>query len=109
MKTVTSHGYNPIALVPHGAERGSGSVTSPIGLFGHLRIAIDAWRAEREKQKSIKEILALDPATLRDITTMTPAELFESQQKRAGQFPQTGDVLTGALLHWPSPSDRYQV
>ncbi len=108
MKTVISHGYDTIELGPHGAERVSDRPsTSPIGLFGHLRKALDAWRAEREKQKSIKEILALDPATLRDITTMTPAEMYESQQKRAGQFPHPGDVLSGPLMHWPTPSDRH--
>tara|TARA_E500000305_G_scaffold43662_1_gene33795 strand:+ start:104 stop:520 length:417 start_codon:yes stop_codon:yes gene_type:complete len=72
--------------------------------------ALTAWRENRQKQKSLKKTLSLDPETLRDISGMTAAELSEQMQGTNGR--QTGrgvaahDVLAGMVLAWPSPKKK---
>jgi len=72
--------------------------------------ALTAWRENRQKQKSLKKTLSLDPETLRDISGMTAAELSEQMQGANGR--QTGrgfaahDVLAGMVLAWPNPKKK---
>ena len=71
---------------------------------------LTAWRENRQKQKSLKKTLSLDPEILRDISGMTAAELSEQMQGTNGR--QTGrgfaahDVLAGMVLAWPSPKKK---
>lgn len=57
--------------------------------------ALAAWREKRQKQRSLKKTLALDPETLRDISGMTAAELSEQMQIRTAN--QAG-VKPGAVF-----------
>ena len=106
MKTVTADGCDPRSFLPHDVERGSDTLPSPIGLAGHLRNALAAWREERREQKLRDGISLQDPKTFRDISMMTPAERHVAQGDAMGQFTQTGDVLSSMVLSWPGSKRR---
>ena len=78
----------------------------PLGLVGHLRAAVEAWQHERALQKAIDATAEHHDGPSDSVSHLTAAELYESRRDAAGGLTETGDVLTGLVLNWPSPSNR---
>jgi hypothetical protein len=79
---------------------------APLGLVGHLRAAIEAWQHERVIQKSITAKSLRDVAVAPDISHLSAAELHESRRAQGTYITEPGDVLSGLVLTWPSPSRK---
>lgn len=106
MKNNMSFACDPRRVHPHGEKRASDGVSAPLGLVGHLRAALDAWHAERDAMKA--HIGSLPNASaMNDLSKLTVAESHELCREHSGEFAQTGDVLSGLVLNWPSPSGKH--
>lgn len=79
---------------------------APLGLFGHLRAAIEAWQHERAIQKAIaaKSLRNVPAAT--NMSHLSAAKLHESRRTHGTYITEPGDVLSGLVLNWPSPSRK---
>ena len=117
MKTLMSYLYNPISCVSDASDAAA-CAAKPLGLIGHLRAAIGAWRAERQARNADKAIRANGAKATRKLSDLTAAELHEAQFDRGDQFAQSGftqssllrasDVLSGMVLDWPKPSEKHR-
>ncbi|AXO15321.1 hypothetical protein [Thalassospira indica] len=117
MKTMMSYSYDPISCVSDVSK----AAAKPLGLFGHLRAAIGAWRAERQVRKADAAGLTIGTKATRKLSDLTAAELYEARFDRGDRFARSsftqssftqsgllraGDVLSGMVLAWPKPSDK---
>lgn len=117
MKATMSYSYNPVSCVSE-ASNDTTCAVQPLGLIGHLRAAIGAWRAERQARKADKAVRADGAKATRKLSDLTAAELHQARFDRSGRcaqsgFTQTGvlragDVLSGMVLAWPKPSDKHR-
>ena len=115
MKTLMSYSYNPISCVSD-ASNDTSCATRPLGLIGHLRAAIVAWRGERQVRKANKAVLANGSKAKRKLSDLSAAELYQARFDCGDRFAQssfphggftlTSDVLSGMVLAWPKPSDK---
>ncbi|NIY77101.1 hypothetical protein HED22_15720 [Thalassospira sp. HF15] len=79
---------------------------APLGLTGHLRAAIEAWRQERAAQKATATTFAHGVFVSNDLSRLTAAELHEIKHGRSDGFAEAGDVLSALVTNWPTPSGR---
>lgn len=79
---------------------------APLGLVGHLRVAIEAWQQERAAHRAGTFASRAGTPAVQNLSYLTAAELHEYQQTQSGTFSETGDVLSGLVLNWPSPSGK---
>jgi len=79
---------------------------APLGLVGHLRAAIEAWQNERAIQKAIAAKSSRAVPTAPNKSHLSAAELHESRRTHGTYITEPGDVLSGLVLNWPSPSRK---
>lgn len=79
---------------------------APLGLVGHLRAAIEAWQHERAIQKAITAKSSPDVPAVTKMSQLSAAELHESRRTHGTYITEPGDVLSGLVLNWPSPSHK---
>ena len=106
MKSVISYEHDPRTVLLHGSDRGAELSSAPLGLVGHLRAAMEAWHEERHAMKAHDAGSSSNERTMRDISNLTVAELHDCRRDHTGEFAQTGDVLSGLVLNWPSPPGK---
>ena len=79
---------------------------APLGLVGHLRAAIEAWQNERAIQKAIAAKSSRAVPSAPNKSHLSAAELHESRRAHGTYITEPGDVLSGLVLNWPSPSRK---
>ncbi|CAM3534889.1 hypothetical protein [Thalassospira profundimaris] len=79
---------------------------APLGLVGHLRAAIEAWQNERAIRKASAAKTLRDVATATSMSHLSAAERHEGRRTHGTYITEPGDVLSGLVLNWPSPSRK---
>ncbi|MBC05373.1 MAG: hypothetical protein CMO10_03665 [Thalassospira sp.] len=72
-----------------------------------MRASLEARKHKRAPQMAIGVTSESDLSAGPDLSHLTAAELYESGQKNTGTFFEAADVLSGPVLHWPSPSRKH--